>query len=198
MSNSCDPTDSLPGKDAGVVCHFLLQGTFPPQRLSLGLQHWRVSSLLLSHQGRPTKCSIFPISASNFHDFSLPQSQISAPPLGFHTSSCHSKPPVHPRLSIPMPGTLSSLSSTRAQPETMFTFTKPTHSIACPTLGPEGTREKKKGSSAIVKKYNITPQPSCNLYQDFPGGSGGKSLYLQCGRPGFDPWVGKIRWRRNL
>ena len=27
---------------------------------------------------------------------------------------------------------------------------------------------------------------------DFPGGSDGKSICLQCGRPGFDPWVGKI------
>ena len=26
----------------------------------------------------------------------------------------------------------------------------------------------------------------------FPGGSDG----LQCGRPGFDPWVGKISWKR--
>ena len=26
----------------------------------------------------------------------------------------------------------------------------------------------------------------------FPGGSDG----LQCGRPGFDSWVGKISWRR--
>ena len=35
---------------------------------------------------------------------------------------------------------------------------------------------------------------------DFPGGSDGKSVYnvcLQCGRPGFDPWVGKIHWRRK-
>ena len=27
----------------------------------------------------------------------------------------------------------------------------------------------------------------------FPGGSAGK----ECGRPGFDPWVGKIPWRRE-
>ena len=26
----------------------------------------------------------------------------------------------------------------------------------------------------------------------FPGGSEGKSICLQCGRPGFDPWAGKI------
>ena len=30
---------------------------------------------------------------------------------------------------------------------------------------------------------------------NFPGGSDGKSL--QCRRPGFDPWVGKIPWRRK-
>ena len=29
----------------------------------------------------------------------------------------------------------------------------------------------------------------------FPHGSDGKSICLQCGRPGFDPWVGKILWR---
>ena len=33
---------------------------------------------------------------------------------------------------------------------------------------------------------------------DFPGGSDGKvSVCLQCGRPGFGPWVGKIPWRRK-
>ena len=31
----------------------------------------------------------------------------------------------------------------------------------------------------------------------FPGGSDGKSICLQWGRPGFDPWVGKILWRRK-
>ena len=35
------------------------------------------------------------------------------------------------------------------------------------------------------------------LYGDFPGGSDGKSVCLQCGRTGFDPWVGKIPWRRK-
>ena len=32
---------------------------------------------------------------------------------------------------------------------------------------------------------------------DFPGGSEVKSVCLQCGRPGFDPWVRKIPWRRK-
>ena len=31
----------------------------------------------------------------------------------------------------------------------------------------------------------------------FPGGSDGKSTCLQCGRPGFDPCIGKIPWRRK-
>ena len=31
----------------------------------------------------------------------------------------------------------------------------------------------------------------------FPGGAEVKSICLQCGRPGFDPWVGKIPWRRK-
>ena len=31
----------------------------------------------------------------------------------------------------------------------------------------------------------------------FPGGSEGKRICLQRRRPGFDPWVGKIPWRRT-
>ena len=32
---------------------------------------------------------------------------------------------------------------------------------------------------------------------DFPGGSDGKASCLQCRRPGFDPWVRNILWRRK-
>ena len=35
------------------------------------------------------------------------------------------------------------------------------------------------------------------LLLDFTGGSDGKSVCLQWGRPGFDPWVGKVPWRRK-
>ena len=38
---------------------------------------------------------------------------------------------------------------------------------------------------------------STNNYWDFPGGSDGKSVCLQCKRLGFDPWVGNIPWRRK-
>ena len=32
----------------------------------------------------------------------------------------------------------------------------------------------------------------------FPCVSAGKRIHLQCGWPGFNPWVGKIPWRREL
>ena len=32
----------------------------------------------------------------------------------------------------------------------------------------------------------------------FLGGSDGKSVCLPCGRPGFNPWVGKIPWRKKM
>ena len=35
------------------------------------------------------------------------------------------------------------------------------------------------------------------VFLGFPCGSAGKKICLQCGRPGFDPWVGKIPWRRE-
>ena len=44
----------FPGKNAKVVCHFLLQGIFPTQRLNPYLLHWQVVSLPVSYQGSPT------------------------------------------------------------------------------------------------------------------------------------------------
>ena len=47
-----------------------------------------------------------------------------------------------------------------------------------------------------VSSYqNVTELLEINN-RDFWGGSGGKRIYLQCGRPVFNPWVGKIPWRR--
>ena len=46
-----------------------------------------------------------------------------------------------------------------------------------------------------VFEVSYTRLPS--LLMDFPGGSDGKSVCLQCGRPGLDPWVGKIPWIRK-
>ena len=44
------PWDS-PGKNAGVGCHFLLQGIFPTQGFNLGLPHCRQILYHLSYQG---------------------------------------------------------------------------------------------------------------------------------------------------
>ena len=41
----------FPGKNAGVSCHFLLQGIFLTQRPNPCLLHWQMASLPLSHQG---------------------------------------------------------------------------------------------------------------------------------------------------
>ena len=68
LSSSCawlfrDPMDCVvyqaplsmgfPCKNAGVGCHFLLQGIFPDQGSNLCLLYWQVDSLPLSHQGSP-------------------------------------------------------------------------------------------------------------------------------------------------
>ena len=34
-------------------------------------------------------------------------------------------------------------------------------------------------------------------FGDFPGGTSDKEFACQCRRPGFDPWVRKIPWRRK-
>ena len=55
----CSPPDSSvhgdsPGKNTGVCCHALLQGTFPTQGLNPGLPLCRQILYCLSHQGSPT------------------------------------------------------------------------------------------------------------------------------------------------
>ena len=49
-----------------------------------------------------------------------------------------------------------------------------------------GSREEGWGEITLVIKC-----------LNFPEGSDGKSVCLQCRRPGFDPWVRKIPWRRK-
>ena len=43
----------FPGKDTGMVCHFLLQGIFLTQGSNLGLLHCRQALYQLSYQGSP-------------------------------------------------------------------------------------------------------------------------------------------------
>ena len=55
--------------------------------------------------------------------------------------------------------------------------------------------------AANLKNSKILCRPkeiNCNLYSSgLPWWLRGQSVCLQCGRPGFDPWVGKIPWRRK-
>ena len=53
----CNPPGSSahgdsPGKNTGVGCHFLLQGSFPIQGLNLHLLHWQVESLPSEPSGK--------------------------------------------------------------------------------------------------------------------------------------------------
>ena len=47
--------------------------------------------------------------------------------------------------------------------------------------------------------HGVTKSWTLSLSKGFPGGAEvkKKSFCLQCGRPGFDPWVRKIPWRRK-
>ena len=40
-------------------------------------------------------------------------------------------------------------------------------------------------------------EPAHTLVRGIPGGSDSKKICLQCRRPRFHPWVGKIPWRRE-
>ena len=65
----CSPPGSSvhgdsPGKNAGVGCHFFLQGIFPTPGLKPGLPHCRRILHCLSHHGSPIMQSLFNIPAS--------------------------------------------------------------------------------------------------------------------------------------
>ena len=62
------PWDSL-GKNAGVRCHFLLQGIFLTQESNpchLHLLHWQADSLLLQYLGSPWSIFLIALSFSFF------------------------------------------------------------------------------------------------------------------------------------
>ena len=46
-------------------------------------------------------------------------------------------------------------------------------------------------------RHLCTTKDQSQCWGDFPGGSDGKSCCLQCRRPWFNPWAGKIPWRRK-
>ena len=62
------------------------------------------------------------------------------------------------------------------------------------SLSAEGWRFH-NGISALIKK-TLRTSPEVQWLRGLPSGASGKELTCQCRRLGFDPWVGKIPWRR--
>ena len=60
-----------------------------------------------------------------------------------------------------------------------------------------GDNERDKYIQASVRTHTYLYTSMHIHIWTFPGGSDGKASRLQCGRPGFDPWVRKILWRRK-
>ena len=61
----------FPGKNTGVVCHFLLQGIFLTQGLNLSLLcllHWQLDSLPPIPSGKPLSICKLPYSPNNHND----------------------------------------------------------------------------------------------------------------------------------
>ena len=53
-------------------------------------------------------------------------------------------------------------------------------------------------TSLVLRECACDLESARHLFLDgFPGGSDGKIICLQCWRPGFNPWVRKIPWRRD-
>ena len=53
-------------------------------------------------------------------------------------------------------------------------------------------------TSLVVRECACYLESAKHLFLGgFPGGSDGKIICLQCWRPGFNPWVRKIPWRRD-
>ena len=85
----CSPPSSsvygiLQARITGVGCHFLLQGIFPTLGWSLGLLHWQMDSLPLSHLGSPF--SLHRVVDSESHlkrsNSSTVSASLSVPPRG--------------------------------------------------------------------------------------------------------------------
>ena len=88
------------------------------------------------------------------------------------------------------PWTIQSMKFSRPEFWSGFPFPSPGGDLPNPGIEPR--------SPTLPAIFFFLPdKPQGKLTRDFPGGSGGKSVCLQCQRPGFNPWVGKIPWRRK-
>ena len=64
----------------------------------------------------------------------------------------------------------------------------------CFLLQPMGGARGRRLESWVEGEAVFLPVPLC--LSVFPGGSEDRVL-LQCGKPRFDPWVGKMPWRKK-
>ena len=53
-----------------------------------------------------------------------------------------------------------------------------------------------KSPTSSITKRGLPQAPRLQAYKSFPGGSAGKES-CNAGDLGFDPWVGKVLWRRE-
>ena len=68
---------------------------------------------------------------------------------------------------------------------------------ASPSLQGAGFTVEPLGKHLSIAKYTRKYLYVIGLERGFPGGPAVKEFFLLSGRPGFDPWIGKIPWRRE-
>ena len=95
----------------------------------------------------------------------------------------HESQHARPRCPSPSPGAYPSCPSSPWCHPAMSSIPI---TLRCPVVQMLATRWR-------ARKWKWSP----SVVSDFPGGSDGKSVCLQCRRMGFDPWSGKIPWRRK-
>ena len=177
-----------PGKNTGVGSPSLLQGIFPALGLNLGLLYCRQILYHLSHQGSSLTCSIltyaplpklpkliqFLLALNKWHleSLSSKESQL----YKTHAEKCQCQHEIQRTSKRWVTILLSMIKYKKA--EFLFLFLK----------------SSLRGSQWIEASKRIIPNKG-----GFPNGANGKEPTCQCRRHkrhGFDPWVGRILWRR--
>ena len=70
--------------------------------------------------------------------------------------------------------------------------------VACQAPLSHGILQSRKLEKVVVPFSRASSQPkSWTQVSGLPWWLGWYIIHLQCGRPGFDPWFGKIPWRRE-
>ena len=163
----------------------LLQGIFPTQELNSGLPHCRTILYQLSHEVSPPK-NTGVSSLSLLQGFFLTQE--------FNWGLLHHRWILY-ELSYQGVGTNTFLLNTFSLPKELSSHESLTATAAnFVVLWPEQTN---LFDTSSPRNFQLSVDNHLVNSGGFPSGSDGKSICLQCGRPGFDPWVVKMPWRRK-